>query len=209
MSSATDLVAAASITNIWTALGGAPLRHGRGRAFWRDGDGYNVSLSDDKGAWHDFATGEGGGVLDLVQRVLGGSRKAAAAWLAEIQGQTLDGPRSDQGRRTQRALLPDLAVNIEHWRNALTAELEDDKRDALTHGDWFGLAHASAWLHRIQNGAPESIIAEFQTMQTADPKRAENLIEAGRQDWTHAGRVCALIVTMLAQAQLEAVGDAA
>ena len=46
------------ITDVWAALGGGPLRQRRGQAFWRDGDGYNVSLNDDKGCWHDFRYGK-------------------------------------------------------------------------------------------------------------------------------------------------------
>ena len=51
-------------------------------AFWRRGDGYNVSLDNTKGCWQDFATDEGGGVLDLVQRIRDCPRAEAYRWLA-------------------------------------------------------------------------------------------------------------------------------
>jgi hypothetical protein len=59
-------------------------------AKWRGGDGFNVSLDDARGLWHDFLTGEGGGVLDLVVRVRGGSRQDALRWVADLVGCPLD-----------------------------------------------------------------------------------------------------------------------
>ena len=66
---------------MWRALGGGELQHNRGRAFWRNGDGLNISLDDSKGAYYDHARGTGGGVLDLLQLVRGGSRAEAMEWL--------------------------------------------------------------------------------------------------------------------------------
>ena len=57
------------ISQIYRALGGPKLRGTRGPAFWRRGDGLNVSLNDSRSCWRDFKASEGGGVLDLVQRV--------------------------------------------------------------------------------------------------------------------------------------------
>ena len=70
------------ISRVWKALGGGPLRHGRGRAIWRKGNGYSVSLSDDKGVWYDFRDSIGGGLLDLVQHARGCSRGEAYLWIA-------------------------------------------------------------------------------------------------------------------------------
>ena len=56
---ARELLERASITDVWTALGGGDLRHGRGVAFWRAGDGYNVSVNEAKGTWHETATAQG------------------------------------------------------------------------------------------------------------------------------------------------------
>jgi hypothetical protein len=70
------------ISEVWARLGGGPLRHGRGRAFWRGGEGFNVSLDDQKNVWHDFVANEGGGVLDLVMRIRGCDRRGAYTWVA-------------------------------------------------------------------------------------------------------------------------------
>ena len=62
----------------------------RGPAVWRGGDGLNVSLNDTRNLWHDFTANEGGGVLDLVVRVRGGSRQDALRWVADFAGVPLD-----------------------------------------------------------------------------------------------------------------------
>src|SRR5262249_44070128 len=87
---APDIISATRIGDVWGALGGGELRNGRGRAWWRGGDGFNISLSDTKGVWYDHVTGDGGGVLDLVQNVRGGTRREALRWLADYAGVPLD-----------------------------------------------------------------------------------------------------------------------
>lgn len=74
------------ISEVWRALGGGELQRNRGRAWWRNGDGWNVSLDDAKGAFYDHARGAGGGVLDLIQLVRGGSRAEAMEWLKGFAG---------------------------------------------------------------------------------------------------------------------------
>jgi hypothetical protein len=44
------------IFEVW--LGGRQLRHSRGQAFWRTGDGYSVSLNTEKGLCHAVVTRE-------------------------------------------------------------------------------------------------------------------------------------------------------
>lgn len=58
-----ELLDRTSIIDVWAGLGGGDLRHNRGQAFWRDGDGYNVSVNEAKGVWCDHAHGTGGGSL--------------------------------------------------------------------------------------------------------------------------------------------------
>jgi hypothetical protein len=89
-----DALTSIRISAVWTSLGGPPLRHSRGRAFWRNGDGYNVSLNDTKGVWHDHAHGGDGGILDLIQTVLQCDRAGAVAWLAETFNIPIEGQRT-------------------------------------------------------------------------------------------------------------------
>jgi hypothetical protein len=92
-----------SILDVWTALGGGELRHGRGRAFWRDGDGYSISLNADKGAWYDFRDNRGGGLLALVEQALNCDRSQAIDWLQANCG--LDERKLTPAQRRERAEL--------------------------------------------------------------------------------------------------------
>jgi hypothetical protein len=50
-----------------------------------------VSIDDRRDVWYDYRDGVGGGVLDLVVHVQGGTRRNALRWLANLTGATLDG----------------------------------------------------------------------------------------------------------------------
>lgn len=92
-----------SILDVWIALGGGDLRHGRGRAFWRDGDGYCISLNAAKGAWYDFRDSCGGGMLALVQHALNCETDQAIDWLQKHCG--LDERKLSPAKRRERAEL--------------------------------------------------------------------------------------------------------
>jgi hypothetical protein len=83
MSNGDRAAAAVSIDAVWTRLGGGPLRKGRGKAFWRAGGDFNVSVNQAKGLWYDFRDQSGGGVLQLIEVVLGCDRRGAIRWLVE------------------------------------------------------------------------------------------------------------------------------
>ena len=87
---ARELIGRASITEVWLQLGGPELRHNRGPAFWRDGDGLNVSIDEGRGVFFDHARNEGGGILDFVQAVHGCSRQDALRWVANFYAMPLD-----------------------------------------------------------------------------------------------------------------------
>ena len=86
MSAATVLprIADLDIKAVWSELGGGRLHSNRGRAFWRDGDGFNVAL--DVGVWFDHGRNTGGGVLDLVETARGCDKRAALGWLTDHFG---------------------------------------------------------------------------------------------------------------------------
>ena len=87
------------ISDIWVALGGARPRFKRAPAFWRDTQDRNVAVDDAKGTWFDHARGEGGGVLDLIRHVRGGSR--AEALRTGTGPSPLPGPSSWASSRSQ------------------------------------------------------------------------------------------------------------
>jgi hypothetical protein len=147
-----EAIAAVRITEVFTALGGAPLRHGRGRAFWRDGDGYNIALDDRKNAWCDHAHGKGGGVLDLIQTALTCDRAGAVAWLASTF--SLDINQARPLTLVEKRRYVDARAKAERfltWREMRLQHLRDRRdfhlevyhralRNILTHG----LNHPSA-----------------------------------------------------------------
>ena len=128
---ARDLLGRTAITDVWHALGGSPLRHARGKAFWRDGDGDNVVLDGDRGVWYDHAHGKGGGILDLIQTVHGCDRRDAVRWLADHLGIGLDDrPLTSGGRRkyTQRRAQAQVAArDLTDWRRRVLRELRDER----------------------------------------------------------------------------------
>jgi hypothetical protein len=204
MNAATEVVECVRISEVWFALGGGPLRRGRGRAFWRDGDGFNVSLSNDKDCWHDFASGDGGGVLDLVQRVRGGTRAEALHFVAEVAGLPLDdkplSPRRRQVYAAYRHQAGSLAQQCAWWVRASIQELERIKAQANENDDFHALSWSSRELYRMQQAVPSALMARFLNAMRDHPKNTASLVEAGREDEQHAYAVTALIVAMLAKA---------
>ncbi|HKD07679.1 MAG TPA: hypothetical protein VKB79_17395 [Bryobacteraceae bacterium] len=113
------------ISEVWRMLGGPPLRHGRGRAFWRDGNGLNVAIDDEKGVWMDHADGVGGGILDLISRVRGGSRSDALRWLADASGVTLATPKADPWAWIHRDAIAQDGDNAHYWRRGILNVLDE------------------------------------------------------------------------------------
>jgi hypothetical protein len=87
----------ADIRDVWTTLGGGKLRHNRGQAWWRGGNGYNVALYPQTDTWHDFATGDGGDVIALVQAVRQCGFREALEWLARFAGLSFREDNSNRG----------------------------------------------------------------------------------------------------------------
>ena len=128
---ARNIIDHAGIAEVWAALGGGPLHHGRGKAFWRDGDGHNIAVNEPKNVFYDHARGVGGGVLDLVETVLGCEPRAALRWLANHLGIRLDDrPLTSAERRkyTQRRAQAQVAArNLTDWRRRVLRELRDER----------------------------------------------------------------------------------
>lgn len=95
-------IADLNIVEVWSALGGGPLQRGRGRAFWRGGDGFNVEIYPRTGTWRDHRAGEGGGILRLIELALGCDRRVALAWLADNFGIAMLERTPEERRAWQR-----------------------------------------------------------------------------------------------------------
>lgn len=134
MNAAENILSSVRISQVYHALTGVePRRTGRDAwrapAAWRGGDGLNVSGDDSRGVWHDFVSDEGGGVLDLVVTVRGGSRRDALRWLAEYTGTPLqDKPLSPEDRaeyaRRAREVERDLPT-ARLWKRAAVLMTEE------------------------------------------------------------------------------------
>jgi hypothetical protein len=180
------MLARVRISELWGALGGGPLRHGRGRAFWRKGDGYNVSLDDAKAAWYDFRDGIGGGLLDLVEKARDCDRKAALKWLAGFCGVALDSkpltPAEGQLWARAKCEGPALARRAGWWLWARKAQLDERKAAAVTtdHVDVDALAAAAQEHYRLQTASAAGVIAAYRKFLVEHPADCARLTAAGQ-----------------------------
>ncbi len=170
-------------------LGGGPLRYGRGAAWWRDGDGHNVSLDESKGVWYDHARSEGGGVLDLVQTVLGCDGRAALHWLADHQGAPeLDNRSPSRAERRQWAVrrrrAEAQAKELVRWRAAYLDALRDSRNalwDAERRVSEWARAHlnnpsmaddprwGAVWKHALDDQRGSQLDAEIARVKALEP----------------------------------------
>lgn len=131
---ATDVIDRVRISDVAEALGIKLDRaRRRGVASWREGCHFSVSFDDTKNVWHDFVSGEGGGVLDLVQRIHGCARKEALSWLADYAGVALEqrsqSERCDWARRMREAR-PE-AEALVRWKQETLEALRAQRNRAL------------------------------------------------------------------------------
>jgi hypothetical protein len=141
-----EIVAARPISEIWVGLGGEPPKRGRARAFDRNGDNPDaVSLNDEKGCWYDFVTGEGGGILDLIQRVRGCDRGAALLWLSDFTGRPLNNRPLTAEERRQYARARQEGAELVAWKERLTESLKSERRH------WWRVYHGSR-RHILEHG---------------------------------------------------------
>jgi hypothetical protein len=195
-----QLIDQTPITTVWRALGGEEIQHGRGQAFWRDGDGRNVSLNDDRGVWYDYRDSVGGGKLDLIQHVRGGSRADAVRWLADCLGVASDGAplsREDRRRYAQaREHAPEIAQAATLWHTERCGELDEFKREALERDDMLALMAAAREHHLLSILVPEGIVRAYLDARRKWPERTAALVANGQRwtQWTEAA-----VVALIAQ----------
>ncbi len=181
------------IAEAWLALGGESLRGKRGKAFWRDGDGYNIALDTTKGTWFDHRDGRGGGVLGLVETALGCPRSAALQWLETNCGLDPFGQTS-----------PDLLSNYQQERNdamrfgmavkALAEELLDqlDASD-LARTDYTRL------ICIIRKGGAD-LAEEYRAWLASHPELTRALVRAGASSDARLQRRLAFFVREITHA---------
>jgi hypothetical protein len=195
-----QLIADTRITYVWRALGGGKIRPGRGQAFWRKGDGWSVSLRDDRGCWYDHRDGIGGGVLDLIQHVRGGSRFDALRWLADSRCVTLhneSATKQDRRRYAQaRRDAPALARAAALWHTERCGELDELKQEALERDDTPALIAAAPEHHLLSSLVPEGIIRAYLDARRKWPEHTAALVANGER-WAQASE--AAVASLIAQ----------
>jgi hypothetical protein len=195
---AADAVRQTRITQVWHWLGGREIRKNRSQAFWRSGDGWSVSLSDDRGAWFDHRDGIGGGVLDLIQHVRGGSRADALHWLADSGGVPLNNrPLSPPDRRRYaqaRRDAPELGRVALLWWIERRRELEEYKAEALERGDLAALIEPAREHHLLGLLGAEGIVRAYLRAAGEQPEHTAALVGDGERwaQWS-AAAIAALI----------------
>jgi hypothetical protein len=189
--------------SLWRALGGGEVRGSRelkARAFWRNGDGWSVSLNPSRGLWFCHVTGAGGNAVDLVRVALGVGTAEALRWLEEA-GYRQPARRmsaaelAEQRRRREDAQRRRLEVA--DFRRALDCELDRLKLAAAEADDMAALEQAASLQFRLAQD-PEAV---FEELMKSDGRRVRWLIEEGRADREQAGKLTAVVVDLLAKAQ--------
>jgi hypothetical protein len=192
------LLSLVPISNVYKeATGVEPKKCGQGRwrtpATWRGGDGWNVVMDDGKGVWHDFVTGEGGGILDLTQRVNGCSRREAVFWLAALGGMHVAEGRQPRHRRSEHArqhaeMQRDLAA-ARYWRQsalqlceAVMDELKKRLSDfSISDTDFDELRAISSLARLLQWCEDAVLVAEYRTWRTSHLTLTAALVLAGQR----------------------------
>ena len=172
------------IRQVWSALGGPPLSGNRGKAFWRDGDGYNIALNDNKGAWFDFVTGVGGGVIDLVCVVHDDpSRAAAVRWLDDRFGNVAPPDHlTPEERKAKAKAEKKQREEVQRWRDGCILRLEAMQRAGLYAEDWEKVGHAAKRLHRLRT-ATTAQLTEWFLAQPERQRKEDTAVGRRFQRW--------------------------
>jgi hypothetical protein len=199
MSALQDVLSRVRISEVYRTLtGAAPRRTGRdiwrAAAPWRGGDGQDsVSGNDARGVWRDFVSGEGGGILDLVQRVKGGNRADALRFVADMAGVPLgDKPLSaaDSARwaAEQREFERDLP-DARYWRRAavaLTEELLGVLKSqffdptAEDRPSSFELQDLTAMLASLERMGDAALVVEYRAWLEREPQLTAHIVHEAR-----------------------------
>jgi hypothetical protein len=162
-------------------------------AIWRGGDGPNVSLDDLRGVWHDFVSGQGGGVLDLIIQVRGGSRADALRWAADFSGVPLQAWPMSPAHRERQAQEQREAEDLRQWAvrfAAAATQLAEMALEDLRATDPERAVYTSL-LRRLA----VSTAAEYQAWWQHDQVMTAGLVHAGRERELRLARMILTYIT--------------
>ncbi len=211
-----------SIESAWRALGGPELRW-RGnkthaRAFWRDGDGFSVSLNRDRSCWNDFARpGSCGGVLRLVETALSCDRGHALEWLERNFGFGVGGEAYNPAHYAKAANMREMA---EYWRagklRALEAaqawahrqsEMADSERERYVAFVQWAACSRELYLTEALKG--EALVAAYTGACEADPGEVAEFVRSAVADRQLSVDLTSEVIAAMLIAQLREVRDVA
>lgn len=175
-----------TLRQVWFALGGGALIRNRGRAFWRNGDGFNVRLTAEN-TWYDHRDKVGGGMVDLVVHVRQVSKQDAWQFLAGLAGISLPPEKPEVTARIAEiaADLPD----AELWRHA-AIDLTEDLLEQLKAGLFdptlpqpaIGeIRHHERQLARYRSLNDSQLVDEYRAWLKRDPVFTQGMVYAARQ----------------------------
>ena len=172
-----EIIERVKISEVWNWLGGEPLKKGRAKAFWRQGNNdQSISLNDTKNVFFDHRDSKGGGVLGLIQAALGLNSKDAAKWLADQAGLPLDDHQPGRSTKSRYLAAKTEAIGFVEWRAKLLVALTWDYRH-WNQLRWLSLRYVlkegfeakqsalMATLHEYAEERCERISGEIQTMR--------------------------------------------
>ncbi|MFN9922187.1 MAG: hypothetical protein ACK555_20720 [Acidobacteriota bacterium] len=163
-------------------LGGPEVIHGRCRAFWRGGDGRNISVDIER--WFDHVTGRGGGPLQMAVEVLGEAE--GRRWYQERYGRVTCRPRA--ARR--------VPVVADELLSRIVAALADLRKQVAVDDDELALW---ANVDRIARTGGEEWRRFRERVEIADPEMYRHWIKCAVELDADAQRATALVVAMLAE----------
>ena len=192
------VVASTTITKVWLALGGDPPKRGRARAFYRDGvNRQSVALSEAKGCWFDHRDGVGGGVLDLIQRVLGCDRAGALQWLSNFTGL----PHEDRTATPaeQRALAARREREEREIRDAQSFRIAATSMAELILGELPDAvperSDPTQFLLALREAHNAALLGIYRDFRAREPRLTAALVYAGEQAWR---RSCTRLASFVA-----------
>jgi hypothetical protein len=171
-----------NVAEVIRDLSGPEVIHGRCRAFWRGGDGRNISVDGER--WFDHVTGRGGGPLQLAEEALGETE--GRRWWSERYGRVTCRPK--EARR--------LPVVPDELLGRMVGALAD-MRKQLAGDDEDELAIWSP-VDRIARAGGDEWRKFRERAEIADPETYRHWIRCALEFEADTRRITALIVAMLA-----------
>jgi hypothetical protein len=201
-----------SIVAVWRALGGPQPVRGRSCAFWRGSRDLNIALKDTTGAWFDFVTNGGGGIIALVETVLDSDRKAAVSWLIS-SGFLPDRKLNERERILRRIAVsaaPALAQSIADWARGLQIWAEQRKTDLVHTLEWALredapaiVAHCEHELSQLRPAlsighmSPEAVARSYSDLRLRNARAVDRFVAVGREDRENAEATVRCILDLM------------